>query len=81
MNKAKLIPLVYFFRRHVSATSAAFASLRPTGITCIMVHGFDADALAFGETRRQWRFGDAEDMHVVAKSAKKGRSDAEDAAN
>ena len=32
--KAKLIPLVYLLR-HGSATSAAFASLRPFGISCI----------------------------------------------
>ena len=35
ISKAKLIPLVYFFRRHVSATSASSASLRPFGVPCI----------------------------------------------
>ena len=49
--KAKLIPLV-FFRRHGSATSASSASLRPFGVPCITVHGFIADAVAFGETGR-----------------------------
>ena len=38
MVKANLIPLV-FFRRHGSATSAASASLRPFGITCITLAG------------------------------------------
>ena len=47
ISKAKLIPLV-FFRRHVSATSAASASLRPFGVSCIALAGWKSMEKRFG---------------------------------
>ena len=51
---------------------------------CFPVNRFIAIAYAFGETGSTRsvvfrRLGDSELMHVMAKSAKKGRRDAEDA--